>query len=40
MDRKRYDVRRNGKRKTFTTYRVPDPNEAVVALAEEMRKRA
>jgi hypothetical protein len=30
MDRKRHDMRRNGKRETYTTYRVPDPNEAVV----------
>jgi hypothetical protein len=28
MDRKRADVRRKGKRKTFTTYLVPDPNAA------------
>jgi hypothetical protein len=40
MDRKRRDVRRNGKRETFMTYRVPDPNEAVVALSDEMRKHA
>jgi hypothetical protein len=40
MPWKRKDVRFNGKRVTFTRYRVPDPNEAVVTLSEEMRKRA
>jgi len=40
MDRKRHDVRRNGKRETYTTYRVPDPNEFVVAISEEKRKCA
>ena len=40
MAGKRHDMRRNGKRKTYTTYRVPDPNEAVVALSEEKLKRA
>jgi hypothetical protein len=41
MDPKRHDVRRKGKRRvTYMSYRVPDPNEAVVTLSEEMRKRA
>ena len=38
MERERVDVRRNDKRETFTTYRVP--KVAVVALSQEMRKRA
>jgi hypothetical protein len=36
--RERVDVRRSGKRETFTTYRVP--STAVVELPEEKRKRA
>jgi len=41
MPRQRYDPRRKGKpRETYTTYLVRDPNEAVVVLSEEMRKRA
>jgi hypothetical protein len=38
MDRKRVDVRRNGKRETFTIYRISET--AVVALSEAMCKRA
>jgi hypothetical protein len=38
MPRKRHDLRRNGRRGTYTTYLVPDPNAAVVALSK--RKRA
>jgi len=38
MRRERVDVRRSGKRETFTTYRVP--STAVVELPEEKRRRA
>jgi hypothetical protein len=38
MDRKRVDVRRKGKRETFTIYRIHEA--AVVELPDEMRKRA
>jgi hypothetical protein len=41
MPKRRQEARRDGKRvQTYTTYLVPDPVAAVVALSEEKRKRA
>jgi hypothetical protein len=41
MPKRRQEARRDGKRvQTYTTYLVPDPAAAVVALAEEKRRRA
>ena len=41
MPRKRKEVWSQGSRKdNYTVYRVPDPDAAVIELAEEKRKRA
>jgi hypothetical protein len=39
MHPKRHDLRRKGRRQTYMTYQVRDPNEAVVALSERRRAR-
>jgi hypothetical protein len=41
MPRKRYETWRDGARiDTCTSYRIPDPAAAVVALADELRRSA